>query len=396
MLKDKYIVLGITGSIAAYKGADVASKLVQAGASVDVVMTASAMEFITPLTFRSLTGRPVVTDFFDPDSTEAVQHITLAQRTHAVLIAPATANTIAKLAHGIADDALSCIVLATQAPVLIAPAMNNNMWENAITQENVSRLKERGFTFIGPEYGRLASGAMGAGRFSDTAKIVDSVRWVLGRGGDLAGVRIVVSAGGTQEPFDPVRHIGNRSSGKQGYAVAEAARDRGASVTLVTAPTALEDPVGVKMVKVHTAREMREAVGKAVEGCNVLVMTAAVADYRPAVTAEQKIKKGDEDTLTIELVKNPDILAEVDGPFIKVGFAAESEDLVVNAQQKLNKKNLAMVAANDITAPDAGFAVDTNRIILIHRSGEIEHLPLMSKYEVGHALLDRVAELLVV
>lgn len=393
MLAGKNIVLAVTGSIAAYKAADLASKLTQAGALVDVILTPAATQFITPLTFRSLTHRPVFNDMFDPATELAMEHVALAQRADAVLIAPATANTLAKLAWGLADDMVLTTVLATKAPVLACPAMDAGMWENQATQDNMRRLQERGVIFVGPDKGRLASGLMGYGRLADAESIIGTLSWALGRGGDLAGRRIVVGAGPTQEPIDPVRHIANPSSGKQGYALAEAARDRGAQVALVTGPTNLANPPCIDVVKVRTAIQMRQAVGKAVAGCDVLIMTAAVSDYRPAAPSLQKVKKT-EGNVTMELVPNPDILGEVDGPFLKVGFAAESQDLIANATEKLRKKNLVLVAANDITASDAGFAVDTNRILLIHRDGHVEQLPLMSKREVSDAILDRVVALL--
>ena len=393
MVRDKTIVLGVTGSIAAYKAVELASKLTQEGAKVDVVMTQSAQEFVTPLTFRNITQRPVVTRMFDLASEFSVEHVALAERADLVVIAPATANTIAKLAGGIADDMLCCTVLATKAPVIVAPAMNVNMYENQVTQENIARLQGRGFTFVGPTYGRLASGAWGLGRLAEIDDILGAIRQALGRGGDLAGRRIVVSAGGTQEPIDPVRHISNRSSGKMGYALAEAARDRGAGVVLVSGPTTLNPPVGVEVVRVQTTIQMRDAIADAAGKADALLMAAAPADYRPAAIAETKIKKGRE-KLTIELVENPDIISEVKGDFIRVGFAAESENLVDNAKEKLKRKNLDLIVANDITAADSGFAVDTNRVVIIDRSGKVETLPLLSKSEVAHRVLDRVAELL--
>ena len=393
MVRDKTIVLGVTGSIAAYKAVELASKLTQDGARVDVVMTKSAQEFVTPLTFWSVTQRPVVTEMFDLTSEFSIEHVSLAERADLVVIAPATANTIAKLSRGIADDILCCTVLATKAPVIVAPAMNVNMYENQVTQENIARLKERGFNFVGPAYGRLASGAWGVGRLAEIDEIMGTIHQVLGRGSDLAGRRIVVSAGGTQEPIDPARHIGNRSSGKMGYALAEAARDRGAEVVLVSAPTALVPPVGVEVVQVQTTLQMRDAIVKATAQANALIMAAAPADYRPRVTAETKIKKGTE-PLTLELVETPDILGEVKGDFIRVGFAAESENLVENAREKLKKKKLDLIVANDISATDSGFGADTNRVVLIDRSGNVASLPLLPKSEVAHKILDKVVELL--
>jgi phosphopantothenoylcysteine decarboxylase/phosphopantothenate--cysteine ligase len=390
MLNDKTIVLGITGGIAAYKAADIASKLTQAGARVEVVMTEAATKLITPLTLRTITHRPVVTDMFELASEYSVEHVALAEAADVVLIAPATANTISKLAAGIADNMLGCIVLATKAPVIIAPSMNDIMYQNSVTQENLAKLKSRGFTIIEPEYGRLASGKMGKGRLPETGKIIEVIEQVLGQKKDLAGKRIVVTAGGTREPIDPVRHIGNRSSGKMGYALAEAARDRGAEVTLITAPASLPEPSGVEVIKVKTAAEMKEAVVGAVKKADALLMAAAVADYQPEVIARAKIKKDSAQNLTLKLVKTPDILSEVKGKFIKVGFAAESENLVANAKKKLKAKQLDLIVANDITAADSGFDVDTNRVILIDKKGKTEELPLMSKREVAEKILDRV------
>lgn len=310
-----------------------------------------------------------------------------------VVIAPATANTIARLACGIADDMLTCLALATKAPVILAPAMNDNMYQNPITQENLAKLKTRGFTIIDPGYGRLASGKVGWGRLANIEMILGTIKQVLGKSGDLAGRKIVVTAGGTQEPIDPVRHIGNRSSGKMGFAVAEAARDRGASVTLITAPTSLPNPTGMEIVHVQTAKEMKSAVAKAVAGADALIMAAAVADYQAKKIAKSKIKK-DSSTLTLELVRTPDILSEVKGDFIKVGFAAESDDIIANAKKKLEKKALDLIVANDITSADSGFGVDTNKVTLIDRSGKIENLPLLSKREVAERILERVKALL--
>lgn len=392
-LNGRIIVLGITGSIAAYKAADVASKLAQAGAQVDAVLTEAAIHFITPLTMRSITRRPVYTDMFDPASELALEHVELARRADAVLVAPATATTIARLAHGLASDLLSLTVLATRAPVLVAPAMDANMYENAATQANLDVLRERGFIMIGPAEGRLASGRWGPGRLVETEVLLGALRQVLGRRGDLAGRKMVVSAGGTQEPLDPVRFLGNYSSGKMGYAVAEAARDRGARVTLVSAPTALAAPYGVELVPVQTTLEMRDAVAAACRGAGALIMAAAPVDYRVTSPAKQKVKKGDQ-SLALELVPNPDILAELKGDFVKVGFAAESEDLVQNATDKLRRKGAHLFVANDITAADAGFAADSNRVTIIDADGGVESLPLLSKYEVAHRVLDRVVKLL--
>jgi phosphopantothenoylcysteine decarboxylase/phosphopantothenate--cysteine ligase len=393
MLSNKTIILGITGSIAAYKAAEIASQLTQAGAEVNVIMTKEAIEFISPFTFWAITDRPVVTKMFDLASEFSIEHISLAKAADIVVIAPATANIIAKLAAGIADDMLCCTVLATKAPVLIAPAMETNMYNNPATQDNLSKLKARNFVIIAPATGRLASGKEGPGRLADINDILVSIRQVLGRGGDLTGKHIVVTAGGTQEPIDPVRYISNRSSGKMGHALAEAARDRGAKVTLVTAPTSLPEPLGIDVVKVNTAQEMRQAVENVTPRADALVMAAAVADYRPTKAAKDKIKKG-EARLTLELECTPDILGSVKGNFIKVGFAAESSNLVENAKQKLKQKGLALIVANDITASDSGFGADSNRVTIIDREGKVDSLPLLPKREVADKVLDRVAELL--
>jgi len=389
MLTDKTIVLGITGSIAAYKAADIASQLTKEGARVEVVMTEAATWFIAPLTLSSITGRGVVTDMFEPDSQRTIEHVALGEAADVVVIAPATASLIAKLAAGIADEMPALIVLATKAPIILAPAMHANMYENSITQENLAKLKARGFVIVEPEHGRLASGGVGRGRLADTDKIVGTIKQVLGRRGDLAGKKLVVTAGGTQEPIDPVRHIGNPSSGKMGYAIAEAARDRGAEVRLITAPTSLPQPAGVEVILVKTTLEMQKAVTKAVAKADALIMAAAVTDYQPKTTAKEKIKK-DTPELKLELVRTPDILAEVKGDFIRVGFAAESNDIVANAKKKLEKKKLDMIVANDITAADSGFGVDTNKVILIDKKGKVEKLPLMSKREVADRILDGV------
>jgi len=393
MLANKTIVLGITGGIAAYKAAEIASKLTQAGAKVETVMTESATKFVAPLTFGSITNRPVVTDMFEPAAEFWISHIALAEAADVVVIAPATANTIAKLAAGIADDMLGCTVLATRAPVTVAPAMHDNMFKNPVTQDNLNKLKARGFIIVDPEYGHLASGKVGTGRLADIDTIIGTIKQVLGKSGDLAGKHIVVTAGGTQEPIDLVRHISNRSSGKMGYAMAEAARDRGATVTLITAPTSLPEPAGVEVIHVRTAAEMKAAVAQATAQANALIMAAAVADYQPKTTAKGKIKK-EAPSLTLELVRTPDILTEVQGDFLKVGFAAESEDVVENARQKLEKKQLDLIVANDITDADSGFSVDTNKVTLISRDGKAESLPLLSKREVADKILDRVGELL--
>jgi len=392
MLTNKTIILGVTGSIAAYKAAELASKLIQAGAKVEVVMTEPAAKFVTPLTFRSITGRAVVVDMFDPTSQHSIEHIALGGAADVVVIAPATASIIAKMAAGIADDMVSLTVLATKAPVIVAPAMDVDMFANPITQENVARLKARGFIIVDPGYGRMASGKVGWGRLADTEKIMVAIEGALGGSADLAGKRLVVTAGGTREYIDPVRYIGNPSSGKMGYALAEAARDRGAKVTLITAAS-LPEPEGITVVPVETAVQMKRAVAKAVAKADALLMAAAVADYQPKTTAKSKIKK-DSPNLSLELVRTPDILGEVKGKFLRVGFAAESDNLVANAKKKLAKKKLDLIVANDITDKKSGFGVDTNKVTLIDKKGKAESLPLMSKREVADRILDRVVGLM--
>ena len=392
-LADKHVVLGVTGSIACYKAVDLASKLVQAGALVDVVMSYGATRFVAPLAFRSITHREVVTDTYDASSEFANNHVALARRADIIVIAPATVHCLAKLALGLADDPLTTTVIATQAPLLVAPAMDAAMYDHPATQENLDKLRRRGVAIAGPAPGRLASGLMGMGRLLEPAELVGHITATLGRDGDLAGRTIVISAGGTQEPIDPVRVITNNSSGKMGYALAEAARDRGAQAVLVTAPTALPDPPLVEVVRVQTAEQMAEAVLGAVGRADALIMAAAVADYRPATAAEQKIKKTDA-ALTIELAKTIDILETARGDFVKVGFAAESENLAANAADKVRRKSLDLIVANDITDAASGFGADTNRVILIDRELQTEELPLLTKYEVSHRILDKVKALL--
>ena len=392
ILNDKTILLGITGGISAYKVPDIASKLCQLDAKVDVVMTESAAKFITPLTLQSITGRQVYTDMWQPVPGFKACHVALAEMADLILIAPATANTIAKLACGMADDLLSCTVLATKAPVIISPAMNDNMLNNPVTQKNISKLKDRGFVIIESGYGHLLSGKIGQGRLPETAEIIDIIRLVLARGGDLTEKRIVVTAGGTREAIDPVRFIGNRSSGKMGFAVARAARDRGADVTLITS-VPFSPSAGIKVVTVESALEMKKAVESAVVAADILVMAAAVADYRSEKICQNKIKKGDE-VLSLKMVKTPDILSEIKGTFVKVGFAAESESLVENAALKLREKGLDFIIANDITAKDSGFGSDTNRVTIIDRDERTEVLPLVTKREVADRILDRVKEIL--
>jgi phosphopantothenoylcysteine decarboxylase / phosphopantothenate---cysteine ligase len=393
MLKGKTIILGVSGGIAAYKAADLASKLTQAEANVKVVMTWEATELVKPLTFQALTGNPVVTGMFEPAPPSAITHVSLADEADIVVIVPATANIIAKMAAGIAEDILTCTVLATKAPIVVAPAMHNNMYVNPITQENIAKLKARGFTVIPAVHGRLASGSVGYGRLPEITEIMGIIQQTLGRNGDLKDKRIVVTAGGTQEAIDPVRYISNHSSGKMGYALAEAARDRGAAVTLITTPTALNAVAGVETIKVQSAAQMNDAVVKATAKADALIMAAAVADYMPKTAASQKIKK-DAGGLTLELVKTPDILSEVKGKFLKIGFAAETQDLIANAKKKLTNKALDMIVANDVSVKGTGFGADTNKVVIIKKDGKQEDFPLMTKREVADRILDNVVKLL--
>lgn len=396
VLEGKRVVLGVTGSVACYKAADLASKLVQGGASVDVVLTASAARFVSPLTFAALTHRPVVTNLFDPTGELGMDHVALATRADAVIVAPATANTLAKLANGLADDALTATVLATSAPVLVAPAGDARMFQAAVTIENLGRLRSRGIVIVGPAEGRLASGMVGSGRLVEPDALVGHLRALLGKDGDYAGRKVVVSAGGTQEPIDPVRILTNRSSGRMGYAIAEAARDRGADVVLVSAPTALPDPAGVRLVRVNTVAEMRDAVTPESQDADLLVMAAAVSDFRIAERSDHKIKKSGSETFSLTFAKNEDWLPRVNGPrLVKVAFAAETEDLIENARTKLASKGAKLVVANDVTIAGAGFGTATNQVAIINERGEVESLPLMDKYDVAQKILDRALPLLV-
>jgi phosphopantothenoylcysteine decarboxylase / phosphopantothenate---cysteine ligase len=394
----KHIILGVTGSIAAYKAADLASKLAQAGAQVDGILTPAAEKFITPLTFQSVTGRKAFTDAELWGGEAHVLHVGLGHSADLLVIAPCTANTLAKLAHGIADNLLTITALAMRSPTLIAPAMDAGMFENPATQENVRILCGRGVHFAGPDEGHMASGLTGRGRMVEPAELLGHIRLTLGFGGKLAGKKIVVTAGGTQEPLDPVRVLTNKSSGKQGYAAAQAALDAGGTVVLVTAPTSLTPPVGAKVIPVHTAQEMQEAVLAESTGADALVMAAAVADFRPKTVAENKLKKRD-GIPQIELEAAPDVLMAVAGlgsrkPRVVIGFAAESRDLLENASSKLKSKKLDMLVANDVSAPDAGFGVDTNRVTLLFPNAKEETLPLMSKSEVAENIIAHVAVIL--
>ena len=398
-LKNKQILLGVTGSIAVYKAADLASKLTQAGSLVDVVLTPSAEKFVTALTFQSVTGRRAYTESDLWGSQAHVLHVGLAHNADLLVIAPCTANTITKLAHGDASNLLTITALASNCPLLIAPAMESNMYAHPATQENLDKLIERGATIAGPADGHLASGASGIGRMLETAELLGHIRLVLGRNGLLAAKKVVVTAGGTREALDPVRVLTNRSSGKQGYALAQAALDSGAEVCLISTVD-LMHPVGAQVVEVRTAQEMLEAVLAEIVEADVLIMAAAVADFRPKNIAKSKIKKKD-GVPQIELEAAPDILGTVAGlgsgkkrPKVVVGFAAESQDLLKNAAIKLQSKKLDIIVANDISATDAGFSVDNNRVTLLYPDDRRDALPLMSKFKVAENIIARIAELL--
>ncbi len=392
-LAGKCVVLGVTGGIAAYKACELTSRLRKAGAQVYVIMTKNACQFVAPLTFETLSNHPVATDTFARPERWEVEHVALAKRADVFVIAPATANILAKMACGLADDMLSTTVLATRAPVLVAPAMNTGMWDNPATQENVERLQQRGVHFIGPEGGFLACGDTGAGRMSEPKDIFDAIEKLLAMQQDLAGLSVLVTAGPTQERLDPVRFITNRSSGKMGYAIAAAAAARGASVTLVTGSTSLPIPQGVNAVRILSTQELYDQMLALCPKMDVVIQAAAPADFTPETVADQKIKKQGNEPLVIRLTQTPDVAAAVgktkkEGQTL-VGFAAETNDVLQNAQKKLAKKNLDLIVANDVTAPGAGFDVDTNIVTFVTQDG-LEKLPKMKKAEVADALLDRI------
>jgi len=400
LFADKNIILGVTGSIAAYKAADLASKLTQAGAHVDVILTQAARNFVTPLSFQSVTGNRAYTDEDLWGSEGHIQHIGLGKSTDLLVIAPATANTIAKHAHGIADNLLTVTALAADCPLVLAPAMDGGMFTHPSTQNNLEILRKRTTKIVGPAEGHLASGLSGLGRMVEPIEILGHIRLALASSGSLSGRKVIVTAGGTQEPIDPVRVITNLSSGRQGYALAQAALDKGAEVTLISAPTCLPPPVGVSLVRVTTAKEMLHAVLDQSNDADLLIMAAAVADFRPVKTSDIKIKKTT-GVPKIDLESTVDILSMVanqktkqDFPRIVVGFAAESQDLITNAQSKLRTKNLDLIIANDITSKDAGFVVNTNRITILDAGGGEEALPLMTKDKVSEHIIQRVTPLI--
>lgn len=391
LLANKNIILGVTGSIACYKVVELASHLVQSGANVHVIMTKGATQFVSPLTFRSITHNSVVTDIYDMDSEYAVEHVALANKADLLVIAPATANFIAKLALGISNDSLSITALATKSPIIVAPAMDANMFDNQAFQNNLSTILKRGIRVVGPNEGYLSSGQIGKGRMSEPLEISGFISWVLGKNGDLEGKFIVISAGGTQEPIDPIRIITNRSSGKMGYAIAEAARDRGAIVTLVTASSTLPDLVGVRIRIANTVDQMRDKILESCKSADAVVMAAAISDYRVANISPNKIKKkNSQGELELKLVETVDFSDEIPAGVIRVGFAAETENLLENAKRKLEEKHLAFIVANDVTIPNSGFEADTNQVTIIDNSGDIKPFPLLSKSEVGNHILDKL------
>lgn len=398
ILNSKRILLGVSGSIACYKAVDLASKLTQLGAAVDVVLTSAALNFISPLTFQSVTGGRtyVDADLWGPEG--HVLHVNLGKQADLLVVAPATANTLAKLTSGQADNLLTLAALASRAPLLLAPAMDGGMYDHPATQANLKVLKERWAVIVGPQSGHLASGMSGVGRMVEPAELLGHIRALFGRSGLLAGCKVVVTAGGTQEAIDPVRSITNRSSGKQGYALAQATLDMGATVTLISAPAALTSPVGAKLVPVTSAEDMLAAVLAEAKGSDILLMAAAVADFRPSKEAKQKMKRA-AGIPKLKLIANPDILLELrkmkgKQPKVVVGFAAESKDLIENAKHKLKAKQLDLIVANDIAASDAGFEADTNRVVLLDKAGKQERFPLMSKDDVARIVVERAAALL--
>ena len=404
LLNGKRIILGVCGSIASYKAVDLVSKLTQAGALVDVILTESAQRFVAPLTFQAVSGRPVYTDLWQTDGSGGlpthIAHVGMAEDADLLLIAPVTANTLAKLAHGLADNLLAVTALAARCPVAIAPAMDGAMYENPAVRSNLDTLRSRDVHVIEPESGRFASGLSGLGRLPETATLIGQIRRILGMDGELAGHKLVITAGGTREALDPVRFISNRSSGKQGYAIAQAALDAGAEVVLISAAQHLVPPVGARLVTVDSAEAMKDAVLEHLVESTALVMAAAVADYKPLDVSAQKIKKADDD-LTLSLERTADILmsvkqrrAETGYPVIVVGFAAESQNLVENASDKLQRKGLDLLIANDITAKDAGFQVDTNRVLVLDMDGGLHKIDRRSKAEIGAYIIERIGGLL--
>lgn len=397
MLKGKKIVLGVTGGIAVYKAVDLVSRLRKQGCQVRVVMTEHAQQFVTPLTFKEISGNQVAVSMWSSNQEFNVEHIALANWADAFVVAPATANIIAKMAYGLADDLLSTTLLAAQAPIIICPAMNTGMYENPATQENIAKLVSRGVSVMPPAVGKLACGTSGAGRLPEPQEIVEFINaFFAKREGDLRGLKVLVTAAGTREPIDPVRFVGNRSSGKMGYAVAQMAAERGAEVLLVSGPSALAAPANVRTVKVETTNEMLEACVNAYAEMDIVIKAAAVADYRPHDVADQKIKKKTDDALTVVMDKNPDILKILGSQKkqqVLVGFAAETQNLLENARDKVVKKNLDMIVANDVTAAGAGFNADTNIVKFLFANGEVRSLEQMPKVDVANCILDEALKI---
>ncbi len=397
MLKGKKIVLGVTGGIAVYKAVDLVSRLRKQGCQVRVVMTEHAQQFVTPLTFKEISGNQVAVSMWSSNQEFNVEHIALANWADAFVVAPATANIIAKMAYGLADDLLSTTLLAAQAPIIVCPAMNTGMYENPATQENIAKLVSRGVSVMPPAVGKLACGTSGAGRLPEPQEIVEFINaFFAKREGDLRGLKVLVTAAGTREPIDPVRFVGNRSSGKMGYAVAQMAAERGAEVLLVSGPSALAAPANVRTVKVETTNEMLEACVNAYAEMDIVIKAAAVADYRPHDVADQKIKKKTDDALTVVMDKNPDILKILGSQKkqqVLVGFAAETQNLLENARDKVVKKNLDMIVANDVTAAGAGFNADTNIVKFLFANGEVRSLEQMPKVDVANCILDEALKI---
>ena len=397
MLKGKKIVLGVTGGIAVYKAVDLVSRLRKQGCEVRVVMTEHAQQFVTPLTFKEISGNQVAVSMWSSNQEFNVEHIALANWADAFVVAPATANIIAKMAYGLADDLLSTTLLAAQAPIVVCPAMNTGMYENVATQENIAKLQGRGITVMPPAVGKLACGTSGAGRLPEPQEIVEFLNaFFAKREGDLRGLKVLVTAAGTREPIDPVRFVGNRSSGKMGYAVAQMAAERGAEVLLISGPSALSIPANVKAIKVETTNEMLEACLESYDKVDIVIKAAAVADYRPRDVAEQKIKKKTDDALTVVMDKNPDILKTLGAKKthqVLVGFAAETQNLLENARDKVVKKNLDMIVANDVTAVGAGFNADTNIVKFLFANGEVRSLEQMPKVDVANCILDEALKI---
>ena len=389
-LKNCSIGLGVTGSIASYKALDLASKLVQQGASVHALMTGGATKIVTPLAFTAITHNSVGVDLYDPSSDIGMDHVSVAKTINLLIIAPATANTIAKMAFGIADNPVTTTYLATESPVILVPAMDGNMYSNKATQTNLNILKDREVKIIGPYKGHLASGLQGIGRMAETNEIIEHAKLIVAQNGDMANYKIVVTAGGTKEPLDPIRVITNRSSGKMGFAIAEAARDRGASVTLITSSIELPNILGVDTVIAKTADEMATQTKLHIKKADAIIMAAAISDWKPTVASLEKIKKVGANTLNLELTKTEDVIASINGSeLIKVGFAAETENLVQNAKIKLKEKNLDLVVANQINQENPVFGAETNKVVFIDKHGE-EDLPEIPKYDIGHLIIDRL------